>query len=86
MTALYDKVGRLSSKSLTQTSSGKLIALISADLFQVERGVGSVLNLIAVPFINVLALFFVVRDSGWFAMGVVLAVLAVQLILQYGLA
>ena len=33
VTAMYDKVALLSMKSLTETNSGKLIALISADIF-----------------------------------------------------
>lgn len=33
VSAMYDKVAMLSMKSLTETNSGKLIALISADIF-----------------------------------------------------
>lgn len=33
VSAMYDKVSVLSMKSLTETNSGKLIALISADIF-----------------------------------------------------
>ena len=34
---LFDKVTALSIESLAKTSSGKLIAMISSDLFAVER-------------------------------------------------
>jgi ABC-type multidrug transport system fused ATPase/permease subunit len=33
VSAMYDKVGLLSMKSLTETNSGKLITLISSDIF-----------------------------------------------------
>ena len=86
LTVLYDKIGRLSIKSLTQTSSGKLISLISSDLFQIERVLGLATNLIAVPFINAFAMYLIVRDVGWVAMGVTLGVLVFQLIMQIFLA
>jgi ABC-type multidrug transport system fused ATPase/permease subunit len=33
VSAMYDKVGKLSNKSLTETNSGKLITIISGDIF-----------------------------------------------------
>jgi len=33
VSSIYDKVGKLSIKSLTETNSGKLISLVSSDLF-----------------------------------------------------
>jgi hypothetical protein len=54
---LYNKVVRLSVKSMTETNSGKLVSLISADLFQIERGLSTVPVLLASPFINLLAYY-----------------------------
>jgi hypothetical protein len=56
--ALYDKVVNLSMKSMTETNSGKLISLISADLFGVERGLSFFPIVLASPFINILAYYF----------------------------
>ena len=53
--ALYDKVVKLSMKSITITNSGKLISLISADLFLIEKGVSIYPMLFAAPFINMTA-------------------------------
>ena len=37
ISAMYDKCFTLSMKAMTETNSGKLITLISADIFTVER-------------------------------------------------
>ena len=63
--ALYDKVVRLSMKSMTETSSGKLISLISADLFQVERGMSFFPVVIAAPFIIIAAYAILALTVGW---------------------
>lgn len=39
ISAMYDKVTLLSVKSLTETNSGKLITIISGDIFNVERAI-----------------------------------------------
>lgn len=39
ISAMYDKVTHLSVKSLTETNSGKLITIISGDIFNVERAI-----------------------------------------------
>mmetsp|Transcript_41992 Transcript_41992/g.30229 ORF Transcript_41992/g.30229 Transcript_41992/m.30229 type:complete len:82 (-) Transcript_41992:178-423(-) len=38
MLAMFNKVSKLSMKSITKTNSGKLITLISSDLLIVEKG------------------------------------------------
>jgi hypothetical protein len=55
--ALYDKCVKLSMKSMTETNSGKLISLISADLLTVERGLSFFPILLAAPFINLFAYY-----------------------------
>lgn len=62
--ALYDKVIKLSMKSMTETNSGKLISLISADLFTVERGLSFFPILLAAPFINLVAYYFLAITIG----------------------
>jgi len=37
VTAMFNKVAKLSMKSLTRTNSGKLVTLISADILNLER-------------------------------------------------
>ena len=68
---LYDKVSRLSSKSMAETNSGKLISLISGDLFEAERGTAFANNFLASPFINLVCYGFLVQSIGWLYMLVV---------------
>jgi hypothetical protein len=51
VSALFYKVTKLSVKSIASTNSGKLISLISADLFLIEKGLALFPNLLAAPFI-----------------------------------
>ena len=62
--ALYDKVVNLSMKSMTETNSGKLISLISADLFSVEKGLSFFPILLAGPIINFFAYIFLAKQVG----------------------
>jgi len=61
---MYDKVCLLSIKSLTETNSGKLITIISGDVFNVERAVCMLPILPATPFITFLCLFYIAWGSG----------------------
>jgi hypothetical protein len=81
--ALYDKVVRLSMKSMTETNSGKLVSLISADLFGVERGLSFFPLLFASPFINILAYVFLAKQVGIFYTFTTFGVWVVLLFLQY---
>lgn len=51
-------------KSMTETNSGKLISLISADLFGVEKGLSFFPILLAAPFINLVAYVFLAQSVG----------------------
>jgi hypothetical protein len=62
---MYEKVGKLSMKSLIETNSGKLITLISADMFQVERGLVISPVVFAAPFVNLLCYIFIGISVGW---------------------
>jgi ABC-type multidrug transport system fused ATPase/permease subunit len=66
VSAMYDKVGNLSMKSLTETNSGKLITLISSDIFIVERAITMTPFILASPFIVILCLFLIYLSSEWF--------------------
>ena len=55
--SLFNKVTKLSVKSMTETNSGKLIGMISADIFAVERGLGFCTMILAAPFINLFAYY-----------------------------
>ena len=46
-------------KSITETNSGKLISLISADLFTMEKGLAFFPVLFASPFINLLGCYII---------------------------
>ena len=83
MAALYDKVVRLSMKSMTETNSGKLISLISADLFTVERGLSFFPIFIAGPFINALAYYLLAREVGAIYTLVVIGLWLFMLLIQY---
>ena len=70
---LFDKVTKLSVKSMTETNSGKLISMISSDLFHIERGVALYPLLFAAPFINIWAFYLIVDTVGWTAAAIVFA-------------
>ena len=65
MLALYDKLAKLSLKSLSQTSSGKIITLISADIFVIERMMQFTPLMISVPIVNLAAYAAIWVISGW---------------------
>ena len=50
--AMFDKVGKLSMRSLTETNSGKLITLVSSDIFTLERPFALAPFFFAAPFLN----------------------------------
>jgi ABC-type multidrug transport system fused ATPase/permease subunit len=51
--ALFQKCSKISIKSLAESSSGKLINLVSADLFQVDNGLMFSGLIIAAPLLNI---------------------------------
>jgi ABC-type multidrug transport system fused ATPase/permease subunit len=62
---VYDKLGRLSLKSLSSTDSSRLINLVSSDLFMVERPLVSAYYIVIAPFINIVAYLFIGFSVGW---------------------
>jgi ABC-type multidrug transport system fused ATPase/permease subunit len=81
--ALYDKVINLSVKGMTETNSGKLISLISADLFQVERGLSFAPVVIAAPIVNIVAYVVLSFTIGWKYTFVALGFWILLLCMQY---
>ena len=80
--SLFDKVLKLSMKSLTETNSGKLISLISSDLFMIERGISIFSMLFSTPFINTFMCYLLYVQVGFVRMIIVLATWIVTLLLQ----
>lgn len=63
--AMYDKVSKLSMRSLTETNSGKLITLVSADIFTLERPLTMAPFGLCAPFINLACYGLIWHISGW---------------------
>ena len=52
ISAIYDKVNKLSMRSLTETNSGRLITLVTSDIFTLERSLAMAPFGLSSPFIN----------------------------------
>jgi ABC-type multidrug transport system fused ATPase/permease subunit len=63
--AMFNKVAKLSLKSLAETNSGKLITLISSDIFTVERNMQFAPLIISAPISNICAYILIGLTSGW---------------------
>lgn len=63
--AIFDKVGKLSMRSLTETNSGKLISLVSSDIFTLERPLSMAPFGVASPFINLACYGLIWLIAGW---------------------
>jgi ABC-type transport system involved in cytochrome bd biosynthesis fused ATPase/permease subunit len=80
--SMYDKLGKLSIKSLTSTNSGKLVTLASADIFMVEKGLAFSPLLISAPLINLLVWILVGIMEGWLYSLVIFLTWVLMIILQ----
>ena len=83
--AMYNKVSRLSLKSLSETNSGKLITLISSDIFAVERNMQFAPMIISAPITNVVAYVIIGMTSGWIYTLIVFAMTVVMVAVQFAL-
>ena len=63
--SMFKKVGKLSMKSLSMTNSGKLVSLISADLFAIERGLSFCSMIIASPVVHVTSYIIIGFYYSW---------------------
>ena len=68
---------------MTMTDSGKLISIISADLFLVERGLSFLPTVIAAPFINIIAYSFLGITIGYYYTLMVFVLWLILILLQY---
>ena len=62
--AMYNKMERLTIKSLTETDSGKVISIISGDLQAILRPMCLMSIIIAAPFVNLTAYIVLAFTSG----------------------
>ena len=65
ISAIYDKVNKLSMRSLTETNSGRLITLVSSDIFTLERSLAMAPFGLAAPFINLACYGLIWHIAGW---------------------
>lgn len=63
--AVFDKVSKLSMRSLTETNSGKLITLVSSDIFTLERPLSMAPFGVASPLINLACYGLIWVIAGW---------------------
>jgi len=81
--AMYNKVSKLSLKSLAETNSGKLITLISSDLFTIERMMQFAPLLISAPLCNIVAYIIIGFTAGWAYTGIIFVMTVVLVSCQY---
>lgn len=65
VSSLYDKLGKLSMKAITSTNSGKLITLVSGDIFMIERGLAFSPMILTTPLTNIAVVILVGVTSHW---------------------
>lgn len=63
--ALFDKITKLSMKSMSKTNAGKLITLISSDLFNIEKAMSFIPVLLSVPLLNLISFAVIYFNFGW---------------------
>lgn len=63
--AMYKKVSKISMKSLAQTESGKLITLVSSDIFSIEKGLALLPFAMGTPIINFTIYYIIWRTYSW---------------------
>jgi len=82
ISVLFDRVNKLSARSIAETSSGKLVSLISSDIFTTEKGLISSPMLVTSPLINVYAFYLLYSTAGWEHMVIVLVIWLLVLLMQ----
>ena len=78
---IFDKVTRLSMKSLVATNSGKLISVISSDLFAAERSLAFSPLIMAFPFVNILTYVLIGLSTEWINSLIVFSIWIVMVII-----
>ena len=80
---IFDKVINLSMKSLMATDSGKLISVISADLFAAEKGLAFSPLILAFPIVNAFAYAVIGLTSNWLNSLIVFGIWIFMLLVQF---
>lgn len=80
---IFDKVCHLSMKSLMATNSGKLISVISSDLFAAERSLAFTPLILAFPIVNLFTYALIGLLSSWVHSLIVFGVWIVMVIVQF---
>jgi ABC-type multidrug transport system fused ATPase/permease subunit len=83
VSSLYDKVGNLSIKAVTSTNSGKLVTLVSADIFMMERALSMAPMLFSAPFSNLSVVLAIGFTTGWINAGIVIVVWIIMMVMQF---
>ena len=82
VSSLYDKLGSLSTESVISTNSGKLITLVSADIFSIERGISISPFFISAPITNIAVMVLVGVTSSWIDSAIIFAFYLLMLAMQ----
>lgn len=80
---IFDKVCHLSMKSLIATNSGKLISVISADLFAAERSLAFTPLILAFPVVNAFAYGLIGFSSSWVNSLIVFGIWIIMVAVQF---
>ena len=83
VSAIYDKVGNLSMKAMASTNSGKLVTLVSADIFMLERGLAFAPIIFSTPLSNLTVIIALGFTTSWINSGIVLGVWIIMILLQF---
>jgi ABC-type multidrug transport system fused ATPase/permease subunit len=70
---LFDQISGLSVQALAETNSGKLVSLISSDLFVVERSLSFMPMIIVCPIANTMTYVIIGLTLGWISAAIVFA-------------
>ena len=81
---IFDKVCHLSMKSLMATNSGKLISVISSDLFAAERSLAFTPLILAFPIVNLFTYALIGLLSSWIHSLIVFSVWIFMVLIQFG--
>ena len=81
-TVIFDKVVNLSMKSLITTNSGKLVSVLSADLFAIERNLAYSSLIITFPVVNIFTYVLIGITNSWVNSLIVFCVWIVMLLVQ----
>jgi len=83
LAVIYNKIEKLSTKSLTETNSGKLITIVSGDILGIERALTIAPIVFATPFLNLGTYILLGFTSGWLYAGIAFVIWLIIMLLQH---